>query len=65
MELLVVGWGEATPAQRICWLENPFGLEDLRDVMGWYLVFVVLLVVRLLRENRFRKCRVLALGVLA
>ena len=35
------------------------------DGMGWCLGFVVLLVVRLLRENRFQKCRVLALVVLA
>ena len=50
---------------RIHLLENPFGLEGLKDGMGWYLEFAVLLVVRLLRESRFRIYRVLALVVLA
>ena len=65
MVLLVLGSGEVTLVLRIRLLLNPFDLEGLRDVMGWYRGFVALLVVRLLRENRFQKCRVLALVVLA
>ena len=63
--LLVVGWGEVMLVPRIRLLENPFGLEGLRDAMGWYRGFVALLLVRLRRENRFRICRALALVVLA
>ena len=50
---------------RIHLLESPFGLEGLKDGMGWCLGFAVLLVVRLLRGNHFQKCRVLILVVLA
>ena len=50
---------------RIHLLKSPFDLEDLRDVMGWCREFVVPLVVRLLRENRFQKYQVLVPVVLA
>ena len=63
--LLVVGWGEVMLVPQIRLLESLFDLEGLMDGMGWCLGFVVLLVVRLLRDNRFQRCRVLALVVLA
>ena len=63
--LLVVGWGEVMLVPQIRLLESLFGLEGLRDVMGWYRGFVVLLVVLLRRESRFRIYRVLVLVVLA
>ena len=65
MGLLVVDSGEVMLARQIHWLESLSGLADLRDVMGWCLGFVVLLVVRLLRENHFRRCRALVPVVLA
>ena len=63
--LLVLGWGEVMLVPQIHLLESLFGLEGLMDGTGWCLEFVVLLVVRTLRENRFQRCRVLALVVLA
>ena len=60
-----MGWGEVMLVLRIRLLESPFGLEGLKDAMGWYREFVALLEVRLLRENRFQKCRVLVPVVLA
>ena len=60
-----MGWGEVTLALQICLLETLFGLEELRDVMGWCREFVALLVAQLLRESRFQRYRVLALVGLA
>ena len=60
-----MGWEEVKLVQQKHLLWNLFDLGDSMGVMGLFLESGVLLKVQQLLENRFQKCQVLVLGVLA